>query len=429
MKNNTTRHEHKELLLYITHGFPYHSHSPFSKEEFPFLLKDDREITLLPRVGEAVARTPLPAETLVSNDLLVSRWIKLAHAFSPETVWLLQNELASCRRMGTPFAIKNFFRAAGIALQTKHAVLRLLTHSDAAEKPVVLYSYWFSEAVAGLGLIKNVFPHCRIIARGHGSDLYPWQHANGYMPFRHLRKQWVDTVLPCSSFGAELLLADGYAPEQIRIARLGVSPSEGLAAASPPGQLVLASVSSLQPMKRIPLLIDSLESLAHSGQELTISWHHLGGGEGFEAFRKEIATRLTPIANLTYTLHGQTPSEAVREFFVSRPLDGLINVSSSEGIPVSMMEAMSAGVPVLGTNVGGTNEIITPDTGVLLTEDFSPQEFIVGAKRLMEWKNPERRRQVAAFQKRHYDQKSNYLEFAEYLEQEMTLSGKRLKFA
>ena len=51
-------------------------------------------------------------------------------------------------------------------------------------------------------------------------------------------------------------------------------------------------------------------------------------------------------------------------------IDALINVSESEGLPFSMMEAISFGIPVIGTNVGGVKEIINTDTGILLEKDF-----------------------------------------------------------
>src|SRR5690606_434106 len=47
-----------------------------------------------------------------------------------------------------------------------------------------------------------------------------------------------------------------------------------------------------------------------------------------------------------------------------------INTSSSEGIPVSMMEAMSLGIPCIGTDVGGVAEIIQDEiNGFLMPTD------------------------------------------------------------
>jgi len=56
----------------------------------------------------------------------------------------------------------------------------------------------------------------------------------------------------------------------------------------------------------------------------------------------------------------------VMEFYKTNPIDLFINVSSSEGIPVSIMEAQAFGVPVMATDVGGTAEIVNNENGILL---------------------------------------------------------------
>ena len=45
-----------------------------------------------------------------------------------------------------------------------------------------------------------------------------------------------------------------------------------------------------------------------------------------------------------------------------------INLSETEGIPVSIMEAISFNIPVLATNTGGVNEIVGESfsTGILI---------------------------------------------------------------
>jgi len=48
-----------------------------------------------------------------------------------------------------------------------------------------------------------------------------------------------------------------------------------------------------------------------------------------------------------------------------------MNLSETEGIPVSIMEAQSAGVPILATNLGGTSEIVNNENGFLVEKDFN----------------------------------------------------------
>ena len=58
-----------------------------------------------------------------------------------------------------------------------------------------------------------------------------------------------------------------------------------------------------------------------------------------------------------------------------------MNVSESEGIPVSIMEASSFGIPVIATNVGGVGEIVENGyNGLLLNKDFLNRDLSVCLK-------------------------------------------------
>lgn len=50
-------------------------------------------------------------------------------------------------------------------------------------------------------------------------------------------------------------------------------------------------------------------------------------------------------------------------------------LSTTEGLPIAITEAMSYGIPVITTDVGGNSEIVTPETGILLPSDFNPKQI------------------------------------------------------
>jgi len=56
--------------------------------------------------------------------------------------------------------------------------------------------------------------------------------------------------------------------------------------------------------------------------------------------------------------------------------DIFVNPSYSEGLPTSVMEAASVGVPVIATEVGGTREIVKHGTTGLLVEPYQPQQIV-----------------------------------------------------
>jgi len=63
-------------------------------------------------------------------------------------------------------------------------------------------------------------------------------------------------------------------------------------------------------------------------------------------------------------------------------LDLLVLTSDNEGVPLSLIEAASAGVPVVSMNVGGVGEVVEHGaTGLLVNDE---QELILGVKQLIE---------------------------------------------
>jgi colanic acid/amylovoran biosynthesis glycosyltransferase len=97
----------------------------------------------------------------------------------------------------------------------------------------------------------------------------------------------------------------------------------------------------------------------------------------------------------------------------------LINVSASEGNPVSMMQAMACAIPCVGTSVGGVSEIIRDNVnGFLLPADPSPADVRLILRRY--WGLPSSRRtemRSAALStwRERFDARRNYGAFAEHL--------------
>jgi glycosyltransferase involved in cell wall biosynthesis len=108
---------------------------------------------------------------------------------------------------------------------------------------------------------------------------------------------------------------------------------------------------------------------------------------------------------------GQVAHEDVLKWFEENSADVFVNVSSSEGLPVSIMEAFSYGIPAIATAVGGMPEIVTEDCGVLLEPDFKPEEL---AAILEEWDVSDTGCREAALSKQRteYSSGRNELKFA-----------------
>ena len=77
------------------------------------------------------------------------------------------------------------------------------------------------------------------------------------------------------------------------------------------------------------------------------------------------------------------------------------------------MEAISFGIPVLGTNIFGTTEIVTNKTGILVDLDDSAQA--VADKIINHINTGMRREEIRKFQQEYFSAEKNYSEFRKIL--------------
>lgn len=76
---------------------------------------------------------------------------------------------------------------------------------------------------------------------------------------------------------------------------------------------------------------------------------------------------------IRYKLCGRVDNSEILKYYGENRIDCFVHVSSVEGLPVSIMEAESAGIPIVATDVGGTAEMIDGN-GVLLPPDPSADD-------------------------------------------------------
>ena len=125
--------------------------------------------------------------------------------------------------------------------------------------------------------------------------------------------------------------------------------------------------------KRVPLIIDTIAALENKG--ITLKWIHIGESNPtlIEKTRKYANSR---IKKSEVKLLGYVPNPKVREFYRATPITAFVNASNDEGVPVSIMEAQAAGIPVVATNAGGTSEIVHDGkNGIVVPVDIAPDEF------------------------------------------------------
>ncbi|WP_187995459.1 glycosyltransferase [Schaalia sp. JY-X159] len=256
-------------------------------------------------------------------------------------------------------------RAVVHALRASSAAVVIENHLKKVGIPLsetYLYGFWGMNGGLPLALLGSSSKGSCV--RLHGYDIYE-ERTHGYIPFRHLMFENADLVFPISSNGAQYLAAHypGYR-NRISVQRLGTKDhGAGVGASRDVARVV--SCSSIIPLKRVPLIFEVLAAAA-AAAPYPLEWIHFGGGSGLEEVRKLVTTTAHP--NLLVDLRGPVPNAELMDFYSRTPVDAFINLSETEGVPVSIMEAMSFDIPVVATDVGGTPELFCAgnSTGVLL---------------------------------------------------------------
>ncbi len=229
---------------------------------------------------------------------------------------------------------------------------------------VTYYSFWFNIWVLYLSLIKKK-TDLKVVTRAHGGD-YDEDQTKIFFPFRSFQLKNISVISPVSEFGVNYL-KEKYPFSQAIIEKsyLGVR-SYSNNPLKTENKFTLVSCSSLIKLKRTELIV---EILKHADFE--INWLHFGDGPLRERFLDKV--KELP-SNVSFDFKGHITNENLLDFYKTNSVDLVINVSESEGIPVSLMEAISFGIPVMGTAVCGVPEIVCEQTGFLIPKDFNSQK-------------------------------------------------------
>ena len=281
------------------------------------------------------------------------------------------------------------------------ALLESLTTQD------LCYFYW-GRGVAWILPFVNITS--KKVVRFHGADVYAEREENqGYLPFRKGLIRSLDVALFVSEHGKHYMeMRYGLGSFSGRVSRLGVN-AIGLSPKCTDGIFRIKSCSFMVPVKRLYLVVDALRTI-----DFPVSWIHIGDGP----LRSEIESQAHSLPhNISATFLGHLENHEVQKHYESSPTDLFVNVSESEGLPVSVMEALAAGIPVMATDVGGTSELVDEHVGKLLPADLSPEKL--ASELEVVYRNPQRRAEKAMRARQRWEERAsakvNYAELSTYL--------------
>lgn len=398
----------KKVFLF-THSFPFSEWGEsFIENELQFASLNDVELTIIPLYSLTSPKT-IPGNIKIIPDLFnTSRLRKIlifsGMFFNPLFYGLFfykksifskwENWYNAVKYLYGGLLIKNF----------------LITNRKYFQKNSVFYSFWFNYTVLGFALAQEAgdyFKTCKFYSRAHRYDLYG-EDQGIFIPYREKMFSSIHKVFPGSMDGVRFL-SERY-PEfsdKIELSRLGVLPVNIDNKAAKAFDISLLSCSNVSPVKRVDLIFESIKQFCEENPELKVSWLHIG--DGSEMSKLEKLVNDTKSSNLKITLTGNKMLSDIIELIGNNEFDAFINLSLSEGLPVTLMMAISAGIPLIATDAGGNNEIVTEETGCLLSLDVGKDEFSKAVYFCRD--NVKLRESALKYFRNNYSAVKNYTEF------------------
>lgn len=288
----------------------------------------------------------------------------------------------------------------------------LIKRNNLQKVPVVYYSFWTDARALAIAQFRQQVPGIAI-SRAHGWDVYFERHHPAYLPFRKFLSDQLDAVFFVSRNGREYLLKKikGSSEQKFRYRCLGTI-FRGNNPKRTEQTNVIVSSSSIIWLKRIHLIVDTLRHI----DNVPVHWIHFGGGPMENEITQYAQTHLNSKSNITYEFKGYVENEELLQFYGTRHVDLFMLTSEYEGMPYAIMEALSFGIPVAATNVGGVSEMVNAENGFLLEKNFAPKntakilsDYLQGAESVITLK----RSAAYAFWKENFDAEKVYPAFIE----------------
>lgn len=352
---------------------------PFFLQELPWLKKRFDRIVVISQdgvrtlTGDEEKRYPL----IRPLDGLVHSWLRLP--FTRE----LWRELGHLHRDGK-LNLRNVIKVAAFTqrgLKMHFWAERMMRASS--EASTTLYSMWMSFDGYAAALCKKKHPGMRCVVRGHAYDidteripLNPYfmkqviaEKADGlYFISETAKQQYLSYMQGRVDEDKLHVLAMGSGGEPVENYREAPLYTQGV--------FRVVSCAQVLPIKQVEKMVEALSQW----QGAPLCWTHIGGGEGLEDLRRLADHKLGPKENVICELLGELKAPKIQKLYEERAFDVFVNTSRKEGVPISIMEAMRHGTPVIAPAVGGIPELVTPEVGWL----YDPAEGAQGVLKALE---------------------------------------------
>lgn len=238
---------------------------------------------------------------------------------------------------------------------------------------VVIHAHFISTGADVANVSKLISKEVDVVVTCHGSDVF---YADGKV----LKHRTINTYsVICASKSVErnflekVNLPENHPKVLVRYCRAPKTLIQFESIQFNPAHLRIITVARFHPQKGLLIALEIARLL--KSQNLGFEWNFVGDGDLREAIEERIAeydlfkcVNLLGIRSREETLH----LIASHDIMV---LPSIQSMNSSDGLPVAILEAMSLGIPVFSTDVGGIAEALADGRGMIC--EPNPESFLM----------------------------------------------------
>lgn len=371
-------------LVLITLSFPYGgiTEASFIEPEIAALSGSFERVIIAPSIMQSdPLQINLPPNVFVSDDLLLPAGIlPRLRGLASEGASYVKAVMSGCN------PVREISHNAYIGM-TVEGLRKLIRNHSIDISDTLFYTFWFDFQTAALSEI----PNAKFISRAHGYDIY--EDGRGYIS-RYWRKRTLSkmqALYPVCDYSVNYLktLYPDFG-SKISTRRLGSLQPLGLNPLGDSKGIVCFGCARLSPEKGVIRQVELLMQYASANPHTNVIYHHIGGGE---LMPELLCLKEKAPDNLEIIVHGAVPNAEVHAFMASTHIDFTLLLSESEGLPISICESLSYGIPVIATGICGIPETVAEGGGITLPSETRLDDLAEAVSTILS--NPQKFREEA----------------------------------